>query len=75
MGGSVGLLVVLLHPKIVFLVKSYISLITQVTFFPLCSEEDVSHTTMHILYWFTPTFLQKKKKIRGVLVLIKDINV
>lgn len=39
--------------------------------FLLCSEEDVSHLTMHILYWFTPTFLQKKKKIRRVLVLIK----
>lgn len=39
--------------------------------FLLCSEEDVSHLTMHILYWFTPTFLQKKKKIWRVLVLIK----
>lgn len=39
--------------------------------FLLCSEEDVSHLTMHILYWFTPTFLRKKKKIWRVLVLIK----
>lgn len=63
------------YPKmVVFVVESLIFSLYPGDIFLLCSKEDVSHMTMHILYWFTPTFLQKKKKIRRVLVLIKKIS-
>lgn len=44
------------------------------TYFLLCSEEDVSHMAMHILYWFTPTFLQKEKKNQKSTCLNKKIS-
>lgn len=51
----------LLHPGDIFL---------------LCSEENVSHTAMHILYWFTLPFLQKKgkKKYQKSTCLNKKIS-
>lgn len=55
-------LVVLLAQKACFLLLNLNFLCTQVTFFFCVVKRMFSHMAMHILYWFTPPFLQKKKK-------------